>query len=192
MKNTVELKGTDLDFAVALAEGVAVVHHKGHIAQCHPFSPEGPANDFHPQNRCMWRFYEPSKDWSIAGPIIERERLTLANSSDPTPYWWANFMDDNYNILYEVDGDTALEAAMRSYCLKIFGATIDFSQPQKERTAIVRISGMREVMFAGDDNFLDKEVEITAVTTEQAEQKAKHHPLLEGFGFAETIFLRWK
>lgn len=50
--------------------------------------------------------YKPSTDWSIGGPIIERERAGLAPMSNGQ---WSAFADYDH-VSY---GITALEAAMR-------------------------------------------------------------------------------
>lgn len=57
--------------------------------------------------------YKPSTDWSIGGPIIERERVTVAPLYRVSDGWIA-WSDDHGKSR----GATALEAAMRAVVKK--------------------------------------------------------------------------
>lgn len=81
--------------------------------------------------------YHPSTDWSVGGPIIERERIALIMQ---TGLWRAWMVDPesrgdgnnpDYWLFEAVDstahgsGDTPLIAAMRAYVASKFGETVE-------------------------------------------------------------------
>jgi hypothetical protein len=68
---TRDLTGAQLDWAVAKAEGKkANLHTKRVYVESHD---EADSDDW-----IGWTFYSPSTDWSRIGPIIEREKISLA------------------------------------------------------------------------------------------------------------------
>ena len=94
---TSELTGAALDWAVSVCE-----HNVG-------WEPEGEDRDYY------------STDWSQGGPIIEREKLTVAPYQDggwlcthPTDRWHGN-----------KSGPTPLIAAMRCYVASKLGDEVD-------------------------------------------------------------------
>jgi hypothetical protein len=96
---TSELSGIALDYAVAVAE-------------CDFRSPcdADRYNEHYFDNHYSW-------DWSLAGPIIERERIELRGDGDEG--WIAC---DNLNP--EQTGTTPLEAAMRCYVTSKLGEEV--------------------------------------------------------------------
>jgi hypothetical protein len=116
--NAAELEGAELDAAVALAEGW--IHCPP------PFVPEGAppywwrsAGEGYHADRAGKNETPPpfSSDWSLGGPIVERERIAVA------PYaggWFAEVEPDRfYGRTLELDAvevcPTPLVAAMRAY-----------------------------------------------------------------------------
>lgn len=74
--------------------------------------------------------FEPSTDWSQGGPIIERERITLAYGEDEKD-WFAcvgdsrRFDNDTPDGLEKVVSPTPLIAAMRCYVASKLGDAVD-------------------------------------------------------------------
>lgn len=68
--------------------------------------------------------YEPSSDWRVGGPIIERERICLQGE---TGGWEATINGENAARVYAPGGDgpTALIAAMRAYVDWKLGEEVD-------------------------------------------------------------------
>jgi hypothetical protein len=205
---TQRLTNQNIDLLVAKLEGVEVEIYKSRdgqefVAQRLPFSPEGPANVFPSDHSCMFRFYQPTKDWELAGPIIEKERICVMysdKSNGEEPYSWAYYPDDDGDdVLHECDGNTGPEAAMRSFVAKHFGSTIDLQTlPKIERTAIVKVDGwsrgVEELIDVSEEEFLaalfSQEIEVIAETSAEAERKAKEmHDHLED---VDAYFLRWQ
>lgn len=178
----------EVDLLVAKLEGVEVEMYDGHVAQKLEFDPEGPANVFSPDHRWMWRFYEPTRDWSIAGPIIERERIFISYSDlypyADEPYAWSFYSDESGDTLYERDGKTGCESAMRSFVNKNFGDTIDLENlPTIKRTAVVHISGFK------DEDFFEADVEVDGAET-NAEAVREVQKQYEGSSWISLYFLR--
>lgn len=97
---TSELTGAALDWAVARIEGF-------------PADTARFIDIFIYQNR-TGQGYCYSRDWSLAGPIIERERIDLRGDGDGG---WVAY--DNLNP--EQAGPTPLIAAMRCYVASMLG-----------------------------------------------------------------------
>ena len=136
---TSELTGAALDWAVAKAEGIGL-------------GPRGFVVYYHEGEPAMWL---PSTDWAQAGPIIEREDISvirLENESIPDAkgFWrgkyraqWGAVMGemhsheeqhgsqgDYWGRSYHVDedaviGPTPLIAAMRCYVASKLGDEVD-------------------------------------------------------------------
>jgi hypothetical protein len=109
-----ELEGPLLDAAVALAEGI------------HPYNFRNKWCLIVDENEDETVVYEPSVDWELAGPIIERERIDLDQGSE-----WVTAMihddlgDDNFSEIAVGVGPTPLIAAMRAYVASKFGETVE-------------------------------------------------------------------
>ena len=103
---TNELTGAALDWAVAKCEGVTVL-------------PKMRGGCYVALDRGETVLLRYSTDWSQAGPIIERERITLRNYK---PALW----DASIGRLdYVGDGKTPLIAAMRCYVASKLGEEVE-------------------------------------------------------------------
>lgn len=73
--------------------------------------------------------YDPSEDWALAGPIIERERITLETrwnhegSDSVFIAEWSAFV--GHDAQHDIDGPTPIIAAMRAYVASKFGAEVE-------------------------------------------------------------------
>ena len=79
-------------------------------------------------NDSVWGNYSPSTRWAIAGPIIEREEISIAkvgatdrDSMAQHPECWCAHKDGSYSHY----GATPLIAAMRCYVAVKLGYDID-------------------------------------------------------------------
>ena len=113
---TTELSGAALDWAVARCEGWDGfdVHSNGAF--------ELERSD---TGDCLWlKCFEPSTDWSQAGPIIERECITVSHDAGG---WMAS-----YNFVmarsYARHGPTPLIAAMRCYVASKLGDEVEIPE----------------------------------------------------------------
>lgn len=111
---TYRLSGAALDWAVAKCEGLML----GQIAI----------------DGVKQGFYNPSTDWSLAGPIIEREgievlcNLTLAQAKafkEANPDWFACRKQRRADHFH---GTSPLIAAMRCYVASKLGDEIDIPE----------------------------------------------------------------
>jgi hypothetical protein len=84
--------------------------------------------------RCAVDIPDYSTDWSQGGPIIERERLTIAAEGDPKKPVWVSSLTWPREVTYEVGtavrfcsmrGPTSLIAAMRCYTASKLGDYVD-------------------------------------------------------------------
>jgi len=114
-----ELEGAALDWAVAKAEGRADVKcGRGQCYTLHPCERQG-------YEEC--RVYQPSVDWSQAGPLIERYKLTLFQVNGPA----AIVNDDTGEVDYDGrsmrsgDGATILIAAIRAIVASVMGDEVE-------------------------------------------------------------------
>jgi len=107
---TSELQGAALDWALARVEFVGTIPLR--IVSGVIYTVEGDN-------------WNPSTDWAIGGPIIEREGITVEYTGDPDT-WCACIMADQ-----EVYGPTALIAAMRCYVASVLGDTVDIPEDLK-------------------------------------------------------------
>ncbi len=99
---TADLTGTALDLAVAICEGIRVqTDGDGRLTM-----------------RSNLDYWQPSSDWAVGGPIIERERIELRDAGGDG---WA--ADDNLHATQY--GDTPLIAAMRCYVASKLGDEVE-------------------------------------------------------------------
>lgn len=112
----IELEGAQLDFWVARAEGMSPKIIKGH---CYCEASEVANGGL--------GYYQPSKDWSQAGPIIEREGITICESArdySGQP-WMACIGFSVWADEHEwINGGTMLIAAMRAFVASKFGEEV--------------------------------------------------------------------
>lgn len=79
----------------------------------------------------------PCTDWSLGGPIIEREKISLHRFIDSTMYerWEAEtFKNEHYADCRQgdnVQGSTALIAAMRAFVLGKLGPVVELADETK-------------------------------------------------------------
>jgi hypothetical protein len=64
-----------------------------------------------------------SSDWSEAGPIIEREKISVSPRYDDANIWSASIFEKEWG--FTLMGDTPLIAAMRCYVASKLGDEID-------------------------------------------------------------------
>ena len=116
---TSELSGTFLDYWVAKAEGyepwAGATMPKGEFMWKAPraISPS-----------VGWLSHKFSRDWALAGPIIERERLAIAPAASGGWASWPWKGDESHEARFEVTGPTPLIAAMRAYVASKFGEEV--------------------------------------------------------------------
>jgi hypothetical protein len=67
---------------------------------------------------CPRHYWNPSKDWSQGGPIIEREEIEIRPSQDCGP-WLAS------DSVFIFQGKTPLEAAMRCFVALKLGDEVE-------------------------------------------------------------------
>lgn len=110
-----DLSGPALDWAVAKCEGVKIDRF-----------PEAPRSLFYGPGFAK---YKPSSDWSLGGPIIEREGIGLdfspADMGDDPACVWAAY--DRAHAERE-NGPTPLVAAMRCYVASKLGDTVEIPE----------------------------------------------------------------
>lgn len=102
---TSELEGALLDAAVAKAEGM--------------IEPWASAIATGEEGRFAY-----SQDWSLAGPIIERERINLLDNGIE---WFAGTIIEQWQVEHGIGirGPTPLIAAMRAYVASKFGEEVE-------------------------------------------------------------------
>jgi hypothetical protein len=112
-----ELEGALLDAAVAIADQVDWQGTTGEYVY-----PGGQGSSF-----------SPSRDWTIAGPIIERERIAVMFYEDAPHYggpWLAVILNGHQTYdpgigAPDGEGPTPLIAAMRAYVASKLGEEVD-------------------------------------------------------------------
>lgn len=133
---TNELTGTALDWAVATCEGLPIRHDPMNFGRAFPeggfwiWDDSGPIGkrDY----RLIGRQYNPSTNWTIGGPIIEREGIEVVRGNNlifpkgnekgeyEEPLWLAS-----RDAGREFHGQTPLIAAMRCYVASKLGEEIE-------------------------------------------------------------------
>jgi hypothetical protein len=114
---TNQVTGTALDWAVATAEGLRIhIWHTGAITVHFPGAPRLVP-------------FQPSRDWSQAGPIIEREEICLKKDQPPriAAYEWNAWTVLKSNAA-SGRGPTPLIAAMRCFVASKLGDEIDLPE----------------------------------------------------------------
>jgi hypothetical protein len=100
---TSELKDAFLDWAVAWAENITIKHFSG---------------VFYLLDGDEWN---PTRNWSQGGPIIEREGINIIQSGS----WFAEMDADHSGGVIHAEGGTPLIAAMRCYVSSKLGDEVD-------------------------------------------------------------------
>jgi hypothetical protein len=111
-----ELEGASLDQWVARAEGIEVKYSA--VEQYWRII--GNSENLH---------WAPHQDWSQAGPIIEREAISLI-APHIGDRWEANYGNSVENQVV-CDGKTPLEAAMRAYVTSKFGNEVSVTPEER-------------------------------------------------------------
>jgi len=126
-----ELTGAALDWAVATIEGYTELHrmenrwdHEPHLAMHPPRREYGVVE--------MWQLGF-STDWAAAGPIIEREEISISRDFESGRIEWAAWTpapirDDAEAFGY---GPTPLIAAMRCYVASRLGDEVTIPEELK-------------------------------------------------------------
>ena len=94
------------------------------VAKCEGKSP---SLFIYKQTGALAKEHDYSTDWSLGGPIIEREKISITINDSGV---WIASMDYNYSDypLYMQAGETALVAAMRSYVASKLGDEVDIPE----------------------------------------------------------------
>lgn len=123
---TTALSGSYLDYAVAMAEGL----NAHHIIE-RDYGQSGVrildvycAINLTPAGHTV---YSPSLDWSVAGPIIEREKISI--SWVPSNYLYIQGCWAAQHKLSIAYGLTPLDAAMRCYVASKLGKEVEVPSP---------------------------------------------------------------
>jgi len=125
--NTSDLTGAALDWAVAKALGMHTLMARGGFPVFDSDAFAEYRNDYNDDK--LQRFC-PSTDWAQGGPIIERERITLAYGESEED-WFAcigdsrRFDNDTPDGLEKLIGPTPLIAAMRCYVISKLGDEVE-------------------------------------------------------------------
>lgn len=130
---TTELDGALLDAAVAMAEGIkgAKVEPYKHSEGDGKFvcmipAMRGDASD--PSGHIPYmNGYCPSRQWSLGGPIIEREKIALCHGTafDTNFVEWHAIYPSADGGKFTMRGPTLLIAAMRAYVASKLGDTVE-------------------------------------------------------------------
>jgi hypothetical protein len=115
---TSELKGSALDYAVAKSEGKLDVYGEVSFIGTHGWCYEG----------CEAMRYIPSIKWAQGGPIIEREKISVAFVGKTLPDAMAphdSCTSAHIDGAFTYYADTALIAAMRCYVASKLGDSVD-------------------------------------------------------------------
>jgi hypothetical protein len=132
---TSELKGGQLDYAVALALGCTFRDNS--IGGIHAFQDGKYIGGFAATNGnaiCMPHdTFAPSRYWSIGGPIIEREQIALLPLANDAPHRWASCAyPDGGDIEHQAYGPTPLVAAMRAFVDSVLGDDVSIDARVQE------------------------------------------------------------
>lgn len=124
MKHQVDqLEGALLDAAVAKAEGMLFWLPGLPTTPCYAMTPE----DAMAVARAVIQFppvlWQPSEDWSQAGPIIEREGITVGPAPRREGEWAA--MLSPWSDSFDAFGTKPLIAAMRAYVASKLGEEVE-------------------------------------------------------------------
>jgi hypothetical protein len=121
---TSELTGAALDWAVAKCEGYTDLHKiDGRMAH-------EPQLGMYPPRRAygVMDLFELgfSTDWSLAGPIIEREKIGIITDPNDANIWIGSVYEPDWR--FNRTGPTPLIAAMRCYVASKLGEDIDIPE----------------------------------------------------------------
>ena len=121
---TSELTGAALDWAVAKCEGYTDLHKiDGRMAH-------EPQLGMYPPRRAygVMDLFELgfSTDWSLAGPIIEREKIGIITDPNDASVWIGSVYEPDWR--FNRTGPTPLIAAMRCYVASKLGEDIDIPE----------------------------------------------------------------
>lgn len=116
-----DLTGVQLDWAVAKAEGDLYPRGDVMVLEGKLFSIE-PGEYEIPD---IWRKYNPTDSWHLAGPIIERERISIRQWTN-VPIVHAYMPQDD--APWASDGTSPLIAAMRVYVMAKLGDEVEIPE----------------------------------------------------------------
>ena len=105
-----------LDEAVAQCEGVQLQGDKGFqlVYRC-----------YNHEDTLSYKHWEPSTNWAQAGPIIDREKISIVEECDGT--WMGSIGGcTGFDMpLYQEHDETPLKAAMRTYVASKLGKEVN-------------------------------------------------------------------
>lgn len=114
--NTADLTDLFLDWAVAIADGQLP----------EPYPPKKPRVECYVHSTGRFKPYAPSKNWLVAGPIIEAAQISVTQQGSAVCR--AFIMGDDGNQSFNTDGKSVLEAAMRCYVLSKIGEVVQIPE----------------------------------------------------------------
>ncbi len=121
------LEGAELDYWVARAEGL---EHPPYLGEMRPGRCMMPL-DSHDHDGPIrhWVNYDPSENWNLAGPIIERENIGFDWEADDICIAWYQRSKYERAGSNQFSGSTPLKAAMRAFVASQYGEEVP-EQPQ--------------------------------------------------------------
>ena len=121
---TSELTGSALDWAVAKAD--ENLYPSGEVRLIDGGVITIAAGDYEEVD--YWQRYSPSTDWSLAGPIIEQESMTVGKQVHRDEWSAESFYGEGISVAHIGFGPTPLIAAMRCYVISKLGNEIDIPE----------------------------------------------------------------
>ena len=119
---TSELTGVALDWAVAKCEGVHVSMARG---GWFVFDSDAWAEFRNDYNDDKLQSFRPSTDWAQAGPIIEREGISVLHTTMRLSHAWEASQTPAEDLSVCEFGPTPLIATMRCYVASKLGDEVD-------------------------------------------------------------------
>jgi hypothetical protein len=98
---------------------------------------DGPKLDYwvaraagHVKTESEWRsnwasFWTPSTEWGTGGPIIEQEHIAITRVPALKAWHASIWRKGSYERIATLEGDTALQAAMRVFVVSKFGEEVE-------------------------------------------------------------------
>lgn len=120
---TQDLTGTQLDYAVAVADGWSEFTRDEHLLLMGKWRGRSDSLNI--------ATYQPSIDWANAGPIIEQGCISIAAPSLMREQWRAMIDSESQHAWIIGDGPTPLIAAMRCFVTSKLGDDVEIPEELK-------------------------------------------------------------